>query len=61
MFRRGDFENSIKQYIETIGKVEPSFVIKKVNILYFNFKFTNCLVFGRSSSFTIMFVFGGFA
>lgn len=30
-FRKGDFENSIQQYIETIGFTEPSYVIKKVN------------------------------
>lgn len=32
-FRSGDFENSIKQYGETIGSLEPSYVIKKVNFL----------------------------
>ncbi|KAI6175400.1 putative RING finger protein R06F6.2in [Aphelenchoides bicaudatus] len=29
LYEKGDYENSIQQYIETIGKVEPSYVIKK--------------------------------
>ncbi|VDM39290.1 unnamed protein product [Toxocara canis] len=29
LFLSGDFENAVKQYIETIGSLEPSYVIKK--------------------------------
>nr|AZA15237.1 vacuolar protein sorting-associated protein 11 homolog [Anisakis pegreffii] len=29
LFVSGDFENAVKQYVETIGSLEPSYVIKK--------------------------------
>jgi len=28
-FKKGDYENAIKQYIQTIGHVEPSYVIRR--------------------------------
>ena len=30
---KGDFDGSVAQYIKTIGKLEPSYVIRKVNLL----------------------------
>ena len=29
LYKQGDFENAINQYIKTIGKLEPSYVIKR--------------------------------
>jgi hypothetical protein len=30
-FRKGDYDKSIGQYIKTIGYLEPSYIIRKVN------------------------------
>jgi len=30
---KGDFDGSVAQYIKTIGKLEPSYVIRKVSFL----------------------------
>ena len=30
---KGDFDGAVAQYIKTIGKLEPSYVIRKVNVL----------------------------
>jgi len=29
---KGDFDGAVAQYIKTIGKLEPSYVIRKVNL-----------------------------
>lgn len=31
LYAKGDHSGSVEQYIKTIGKLEPSYVIKKVN------------------------------
>jgi len=33
LYTKGDHSGAVEQYIKTIGKLEPSYVIKKVNIL----------------------------
>lgn len=40
LFRRGDYDGAIQQYIRTIGRSEPSYVIKK----YLDSQRTGCLI-----------------
>jgi len=35
LYTKGDHSGAVEQYIKTIGKLEPSYVIKKVNILIY--------------------------
>jgi len=32
VFSKGDFDGAVAQYIKTISKLEPSYVIRKVNL-----------------------------
>lgn len=36
LYAKGDHSGAVEQYIKTIGKLEPSYVIKKVNFLQMN-------------------------
>ena len=35
LYSKGDFDGAIQQYIKTIGHLEPSYVIRKVDIFCF--------------------------
>lgn len=53
LYQKGDYDGAMEQYIRTIGQLEPSYVIRKVN----NKVYLECIVmlientvFGRSKN-----------
>jgi hypothetical protein len=45
LYGKGDFDNAIKQYVETIGHLEPSTIIKKVCIIFIFYGILENLLF----------------
>ena len=37
MYVKGDFDGAMRQFLKTIGHVQPSYVIRKVRLTYFKF------------------------
>ena len=36
LYAKGEYDNAMKQYVQTIGHVQPSYVIRKVDPSYFS-------------------------